>query len=125
MDHADFGRYLSQQRELRGLSRETVAASTKISITLVTALEEGQVSRLPGRVFVIHYIRAYAQVIGLAPEEALLRFEEVDKSQSLPSPAVLERSRKRRAILILSGVLAVAAGAGYGALRMLAHRLSP
>jgi cytoskeletal protein RodZ len=125
VDHLDFGRYLSQQRELRGLSRDTVAISTKIPMTMIAALEEGQVGRLPGRVFVINYVRAYAQVIGLSPEEAVLRYEEVDKSQTVLSPATLERTRKRKAWLILSGVLVVIAGAGYSAFWMLAHRPHP
>ena len=125
MDLLDFGRYLSQQRELRGLSRATVATSTKIPLAMITALEEGRLDRLPGRVFIINYVRAYAQVIGLSPEEAVLRYEEVDKSQTVPSPATLERTRKRRAWLILSGVLVVVAGAGYGAFLVLAHRPHP
>ena len=28
MDHVDFGRYLSQQRELRGMSREDISRAT-------------------------------------------------------------------------------------------------
>jgi cytoskeletal protein RodZ len=78
VDHADFGKYLSQQRELRGMSRDEVARATKIPPTLLAALEAGQVERLPERVFVLNYVRAYAQVIGLAPEDAVLRYEEVD-----------------------------------------------
>jgi hypothetical protein len=78
-DHLGFGRYLAQQRELRGLSREEVSRVTKISPSLIAALEEGQIERLPARVFVLNYIRAYAQVIGLSPEEALLRYQEMDQ----------------------------------------------
>ncbi len=49
MDHVEFGKYLSQQRELRGLSRDDVARETKIPPTLIAALEAGQVERLqPG-----------------------------------------------------------------------------
>ncbi|MBJ6765192.1 helix-turn-helix domain-containing protein [Myxococcaceae bacterium JPH2] len=112
MDHVDFGKYLSQQRELRGLSREEVSRATKIPPSLVAALEAGQVERLPARVFVLNYIRAYAQVIGLSPEEAVLRYEEVDKAVPAPAPAQLERERRKRAyvslaalvVLVLAGV---------------------
>ena len=107
MDYVEFGKYLSQQRELRGLSRDEVSQVTKISPSLIAALEEGQMERLPSRVFVVNYIRAYAQVIGLAPEEAVLRYEEVDKATPEPSPVVLERERRRRAWWILAGVLVV------------------
>ncbi|MBN8232886.1 helix-turn-helix domain-containing protein [Corallococcus macrosporus] len=107
MDHVDFGKYLSQQRELRGLSREDVSRETKIPPSLVAALEAGQVERLPERVFVLNYIRAYAQVIGLSPEEAALRYEEVDRAVPAPSPAQLEKARRKRAYVILAVLLAV------------------
>jgi cytoskeletal protein RodZ len=107
VDHVDFGRYLSQQRELRGMSREDITRVTKIPPSLVAALEEGQVERLPARVFVLSYIRAYAHVIGLAPEEAILRFEEVDKAIPAPTPAALEKERRQRAYGVLTVVLIV------------------
>jgi cytoskeletal protein RodZ len=119
VDYVDFGRYLTQQRELRGLSREEVSRVTKISPSLISALEEGQVERLPARIFVVNYIRAYAQVIGLSPEEAILRYEEVDKAAPEPVPAALERERRRRAWLGLS-LLLLALGLGaYVALVMM------
>ena len=43
MDYADFGRYLTQQRELRGVSRADVATATKIPVNLIAALESGEV----------------------------------------------------------------------------------
>lgn len=125
MDYVEFGKYLSQQRELRGLSRDEVSRVTKISPSLITALEEGQVERLPSRVFVLNYIRAYATVIGLAPEDAVLRFEEVDKARPEPTPAALERERRRRAWVGLC-VLLVALGVGaYVALVMTGKAPNP
>lgn len=109
MDHVEFGKYLSQQRELRGLSRDDVARETKIPPTLIAALEAGQVERLPSRIFVVNYIKAYAQVIGLSPEEAVLRYEEVDRAVPAPSPVQLERERRKRAYVGLTALLVVAA----------------
>lgn len=80
MDYADFGRYLAQQRELRGVSRSDVASVTKIPLKLLVALENGDVDRLPERIFVLNYVRAYAQVVGMESQEAVLRFEEVDRT---------------------------------------------
>jgi cytoskeletal protein RodZ len=124
VDYVEFGKYLSQQRELRGLSRDEVSRVTKISPSLITALEEGQVERLPGRVFVVNYVRAYAQVIGLEPDEAVLRYEEVDKATPEPSPVVLERERRRRAWFILAGVLLVLGVGAYVAL-LLSGKVPP
>ncbi|KFA93216.1 helix-turn-helix domain-containing protein [Archangium violaceum] len=126
MDHVEFGKYLSQQRELRGLSRDEVSQVTKISPSLIAALEEGQMERLPSRVFVVNYIRAYATVIGLAPEEAILRYEEVDKATPEPSPVVLERERRRRAWVALAVLLVVVLGVGgYVALVMTGKAPNP
>ena len=126
MDHVEFGKYLAQQRELRGLSRDEVSRVTKISPSLIIALEEGQVERLPSRVFVVNYIRAYATVIGLSPEEAILRYEEVDKAAPEPSPVVLEQERRRRAWLALSVLLVVVLGVGaYVALVMVGKAPNP
>ncbi|MCY1077176.1 helix-turn-helix domain-containing protein [Archangium lansingense] len=126
MDHVEFGKYLSQQRELRGLSRDEVSQVTKISPSLIAALEEGQMERLPARVFVVNYIRAYATVIGLAPEEAILRYEEVDKATPEPSPVVLERERRKRAWVALGVLLVVALCVGaYVALVMTGKAPNP
>ncbi len=120
MDYADFGRYLAQQRELRGLSREEVSQATRIAVGMLSALEEGRAERLPGRVFVLHYIRAYAQAIGLQPEDAVLRFEEVDKTvKTSPPPAALERARRKRALWTLAGAVAALAAGLWAAFALL------
>lgn len=82
MDVLDFGRYLSNQRELRGLSRADVVAVTKISESTIAALEGGKMERLPSRMYVLKFIAAYAEAIGLEPEETVLRYEEVDPSDA-------------------------------------------
>lgn len=111
MDHLEFGRYLTVQRELRGMSREEVGAQTKIPPSILTALETGQAERLPARVFVINYIKAYAKAIGLEPDEAVLRFEEIyTGSHTALTPVEQERRRKTRAWkTLVSLVLALAA----------------
>jgi cytoskeletal protein RodZ len=112
VDHLEFGRYLSQQRELRGMSREDVAARTKIPSSLLVALENGEAERLPERVFVANYVRAYAQVIGLAPEEAVLRYEEIyTGSNTVLSPIELERRRRHQAWRMLGFLLLLVAAA--------------
>lgn len=112
MDYVEFGRYLSQQRELRGMSREEVSRATKISVRLLSALEEGQLERLPARVFVINHLRAYAQAIGLSAEDAVLRFEEIDQAPDTPPLPAPGRSRRSRAFLALAVLLLLLAVAG-------------
>lgn len=113
MDYADFGRYLAQQRELRGVSRSDVASVTKIPLNLLVALESGNVERLPERIFVLNYIRAYAQVIGMESQEAVLRFEEIDRTVRTERDATAANQGNRRPriawpVILIAAILVVA-----------------
>ncbi|WP_050724452.1 helix-turn-helix domain-containing protein [Vulgatibacter incomptus] len=79
-----FGRYLVQQRELRGMSPGDVIRVTKLSPSAIEALENDRFDRLPGRTFVVGYLRAYAACVGLNPDEVVLRYEE--HASRLPPP---------------------------------------
>ena len=94
---ADFGRYLKQQRELRGLSVDDVVKATRIPPTLVGALETGHGERFPERVFVVNYIKSYARVVGLSPDDARLYVAETHTGRlwafDLEAPGVVTRRR--------------------------------
>ena len=77
-----FGEYLRRERELREISLEEVSARTKIKKSFLTALENDRLEQLPGEAFIRGFIRAYAQEIGLDPNQTLLRFEEFLKSRN-------------------------------------------
>src|SRR5512135_1677705 len=82
-DRVDFGGRLRQAREARGMSLAQIAASTKISMMVLEALERNDVSRLPGGLFSRAFVRAYAREVGLDPgrtvEEFIARFgDELD-----------------------------------------------
>lgn len=95
------------------MSREEVAEKTKIPTSILSALEGGQAQRLPAKVFVVNYVRAYAQVIGLEPDEVVLRYEEIyTGSHTALSPVELERRRKGKAYRILGMIVLVLALAG-------------
>jgi len=73
----EFGPYLKHERELRGISLEEVSSSTKINVCYLNALENDNLSELPGEVFVRGYIRSYANCIGADEEEMLIAYDEV------------------------------------------------
>ena len=56
----DFGGKLRQAREARGISFRQIAASTKISVAALEALERNDVSKLPGGIFSRSFVRSYA-----------------------------------------------------------------
>jgi cytoskeletal protein RodZ len=104
----EFGRYLRTQRELRGLSLEEIARQTKISPTLVTALEEGQSERFPERIFILNYVRSYAAAVGLSPDDAVNRFREIPESPKAEhfDPAALEVDRRASASKVMWSAIA-------------------
>ena len=70
----DFGAALRQARERCGVSLRQIAASTKISMVALEALERNDIARLPGGIFVRAFVRAYAAEVGLDPEQTVREF---------------------------------------------------
>ena len=50
-------------RQSRGLTLEQIAATTKISLRYLRAIEEGRLAVLPGGVYTVNYLRQYAEAI--------------------------------------------------------------
>jgi cytoskeletal protein RodZ len=72
-----FGRWLLQERELRGLERDDVARLTKLGPSVISALESGDPGRMPPKAYVCGYLRSYAAVVGLDADDVVLRWQEV------------------------------------------------
>lgn len=70
----DFGAKLREARERRGLSLRVIADTTKISVGFLEALEKNDISRLPGGIFSRAFVRAYANEVGLDPEQTIAEF---------------------------------------------------
>lgn len=106
-----FGTYLMRERELRGIPLAQIADETRILEANLRALEEDDRSRLPERVFVLGYIRAYAKAIGIDPNEAVLRYDEYTQSREPPPPSIpIQRSSpkdRHRHIAFIVAILAV------------------
>jgi cytoskeleton protein RodZ len=66
-----FGERLRREREMRDISLEEIAATTKIGTRLLRALEEEQFDLLPGGIFNKGYVRAYAKYVGIDEEQAI------------------------------------------------------
>ena len=79
----NFGSYLKNERELRGVPLEEISGATKIHIRFLQALEENKFDELPGKVFIKGYIRSYANTIGSDVEETLNIYEESVGDKSL------------------------------------------
>lgn len=78
----DFGPRLRKERERRKISLDSIAASTKVSLSLFEALERNDVSRWPTGIFRRSFMRAYATGIGLDADVIVREFLE-----RFPDPA--------------------------------------
>ena len=96
-----FGRWLKQERELRELEREDLAAATRLGLGVIEALESGDESRMPPRAYVVGYLRSYATAAGLDPDELVLRWQEA----AGPEPEGERRRAARRWVPLLLAAL--------------------
>jgi hypothetical protein len=68
IERHQFGPFLRRERERRGVTLQDIATQTKISVSLLAALERNDFSRWPGGIFRRSFVRSYAQAVGLDPE---------------------------------------------------------
>ena len=64
---------LKKWRQGKGISLESIADNTKLSVRHLQAIESGDFHKLPGGFYNTSYIRQYAQAIGF-DEAQLLSF---------------------------------------------------
>lgn len=113
---SEFSERLKQARTARGLSLHDIAATTKISIVVLEALERGDVGRLPGGIFSRSFVRAYAVEVGLEPDATVAEFmaekerseHEAARAVTVPEVTADDRAfleRQRKAALVVRAAL--------------------
>jgi cytoskeleton protein RodZ len=70
------GRRLRHARQAQGIDVGRVASELHLSSAMIELLEQDDYDALPGRVFIVGYIRKYARVVGLDPEPLLSAYEQ-------------------------------------------------
>ena len=91
-----FGEELKRSRELKDVSREQLAAATKVSLRQIEALELGRFDLLPALVFSRGFVRAIAVFLGLDGEASVAEFSRLHRDWSTAEA-------ENAAPLILSG----------------------
>jgi cytoskeleton protein RodZ len=110
-----FGEELRRERVVREIPLEEIAAATKISLRLLTALEKSDLSKLPAPTFTRGFIRAYARHIGIDPDEKVNAYladlaggsPEAPAAKSARPRARFWRGRRSTAGMIVGGVAGV------------------
>lgn len=70
------GQRLKKARELRGLSVDQVISDLRLTRRIVEGIEADDYSSLPEPAFVRGYMRRYAQLVKLSPDDIAARFDE-------------------------------------------------
>jgi transcriptional regulator with XRE-family HTH domain len=92
------GRRLRRERERRQIALASIAANSKISVSLFADLERDDVSRWPSGIFRRSFIRAYAQAVGLDPDETTREFLERFPDPNDPDPVAAPAAQPRSAL---------------------------
>ncbi|MBZ5532681.1 MAG: DUF4115 domain-containing protein [Acidobacteriia bacterium] len=79
-----FGDRLRREREMRGITLDEIAESTKISRKNLESLEKEDFDSLPGGIFNKGFVRAYARYLGIDEEQAVADYAA--NSHEAPPP---------------------------------------
>lgn len=114
------GRRLAAARAAQGLSAADLARQLKLSTSQVEALEAGQYQQLPGPIFVRGFIRNYARLVKLDPNELVQSLgdsvpQAASRSTVPPSPDIPfpSRSRPRWSLAAIPAVIVIGMLAAY------------
>jgi cytoskeleton protein RodZ len=93
-----FGEHMRREREMRGITLESISRATKIRTHILEALEKEEFEKLPGGIVNKGFVRSYARFLGMNEEQVLKEFIEVAgyPEQSLPDPPVPRRPEIRQ-----------------------------
>lgn len=64
----EIGNFLRERREARGVSLIEVEKDLKIRKKYLQALEEGNINIIPGKTYLIGYLRNYSKYLGIDEE---------------------------------------------------------
>ena len=88
------GAVLADARRRNGLSVGDIAAKLRMGIPQVDALEHADYARLPTGTFLRGFVRSYAKLVGLDPNEILLLLEQTHNTN--PKPTIVVPSHNIR-----------------------------
>lgn len=95
----ELGNRLKEARLAKGMSLDDLQTATKIQKRYLVGIEEGNYSVMPGKFYVRAFIKQYAEVVGLHPEELFEEFKsDIPAAMSEDIPEKLSRVQSRKDI---------------------------
>ncbi len=120
VEGGSFGSWLRRQREAREIGLRDISSASKISIRYLEALEEDRFEVLPASVFVRGFLREYAKIVGLDPDEVVNSYlvvnpedDEDDSDQSRPTSVERPGLPIWTLLAVLGVLLAIVAGFSF------------
>lgn len=74
----EIGNQLRETRLAKGLTLQDVEEATKIRVKYIDALEKEQFDLLPGKVYVIAFLRNYARFLGINDDDLVQQFKAIN-----------------------------------------------
>ncbi len=109
---ARVGAELRAARNRLGWALPDVAATLRIRLPYLQAIEDGRVADLPGNTYAVGFLRTYASALGLDAAEAARRFraeaQEVNRKTELEFPAPVPQRGVPVGAVVLLGLLLTA-----------------
>jgi transcriptional regulator with XRE-family HTH domain len=87
-----FGKKLKERREKACVSKRSLAQATRISIPFIVALENGEIDKLPGRIFGRGFIKNICKIIEADSEEFLQLYESCWECEKVVTSYVSAKS---------------------------------
>src|SRR5262249_51281170 len=108
----NFGASFKKARESQGISLDQIAADTRISSRFLVAIESEEFHLLPGGIFNRGFVRAYAERVGLDPDQAVADYERLAEVrepavEAISTPDPQPTKRERNLYPIALGALAL------------------
>jgi cytoskeletal protein RodZ len=86
---ASLGMFLLASREKRGVTREEAARDARIPAHYLRMLESNDYSMIADQLYLLPFLRRYAEYLRLDSEDAAIRFvREVQRAENSPGPAL-------------------------------------
>lgn len=111
---ASLGMYLLARREKRIATREDAARDTRIPAHYLRMMESNDYSMIADQLYVLPFLRRYAEYLGLDSEDVAIRFvREVQRAENSPGPGLpntpVDAERAPSNVWAILGALAVIA----------------
>lgn len=119
----EIGRRLREARLAQGETVEAIADHLRIRQAYVEALEAGELDRIPGRPYVVGFLRSYGTYLGLPGDELVAELKS-SSARVAPPPQLVYRepiAESRRGTAVMLTASALLAAAVYGGYYMIYH----